>query len=548
MSVGFLSEEVFANGPWHYFERAIARYLVHKGWENVELVAGTGDKGADIIASISDDDYVIQVKYSKSNTDLTADIVGDVVRAMDFYKIKKGLCISNRNLGAAQKKKLKTFQQTGYEIGSFTSGSLLNSFNKMPVWRADKRIPRRYQQECIETLKGSFDSGDSRGLICLATGMGKTFVACSLLQWLYKNNENLNTLVLAHNKELLYQFEWSVWTFIPKSVSTHLLSGELKPMYSGGILLSTFGSFPKWYDSNMDNIFDIVIVDEAHHSRASTYENVINMLNPAYKLGLTATPYRTDRLSITDFFGDPLVYYDVSKAIKHKFLSEVDYRLKNDNIDHDWIAQKSKMGYTVKQLNKKLFIPERDETICNIFIDYWKTYNRRRGIIFCNSKKHCKDIEKILRTIFNFPARSLTNDVDNRENARRLRSFRKGDVKVLTAFDMLNEGVDVPSVDIICFMRVTHSRTYFLQQLGRGLRYKEGKQLLVLDFVADIRRVKAVKRLYEDYINEEDTEYLNLEKGFSLEFSDSTTADFLELVTTDEELDSYDDNHKIYIN
>ena len=90
----------------------------------------------------------------------------------------------------------------------------------------------------------------------------------------------------------------------------------------------------------------------------------------------------------------------------------------------------------------------------------------------------------ILRSNFNFPARSLTTRVEDiNERAKRLRQFRKGDLKILTCYDMLNEGIDVPDVDFLVYLRVTHSRSIFLQQLGRGLRYKEGKTLLVLDFL-----------------------------------------------------------------
>ncbi len=108
--------------------------------------------------------------------------------------------------------------------------------------------------------------------------------------------------------------------------------------------------------------------------------------------------------------------------------------------------------------------------------------------------EHAERMEKLLKSNFEIPVWSLTTRVkDSRERARRLREFRTGKCKIITCYDMLNEGVDVPDVDYIVFLRVTHSRVYFLQQLGRGLRYKEGKTLMVQDFVADIRRIKTVK-------------------------------------------------------
>ena len=127
----------------------------------------------------------------------------------------------------------------------------------------------------------------------------------------------------------------------------------------------------------MTIIFDILIIDEAHHSRARTYENSINKLNPRYTLGLTATPFRRDRLSLNNLFGEALVYYNVSRGIRNGYLAEVEYRMKGNNLDTKWITESSDKGYTIKQLNKKLFIPTQMEVICEEFIKYWKKYDRK---------------------------------------------------------------------------------------------------------------------------------------------------------------------------
>ena len=547
MSLGFLSEEVFSSGDWYYFEKAVARYLIHKGWQNVELVGGPGDKGADILATRRNADYVIQVKFSSSNSNLSVDIVGDVIKAMKFYDIQKGLCISNRMLGASQKNKMETYTNSGWDIKSFTSGKLLKSFERMNKWTTDDRKPYNYQVECLSELKASFPE-KGKGLISLATGMGKTFVACNFVRWLIENNEGLNILILAHRESLIDQFEQSLWRSLPKTISTHLLSGTHKPYYDGGVLLSTFDSFPSWHEKNREMLFDIVIVDEAHHTKAPTYEQVIKLTNPIFTLGLTATPYRSDRRSITDIFGPPLVYYDVATAIKQKYLCEVDYKLRNDNIDHDWVTRNSNKGYTMKHLNKKLFIPQRDEEVCSVFMDYWRNERRKSGIIFCQKVKHAKSIEKIMRVEHSMPCFSLTNKNDRRENIRILRQFRRGEIKILTVYDMLNEGVDVPDIDIIAFMRVTHSRTYFLQQLGRGLRFQRGKKLLVLDFVSDLRRLKAVQRLRNEYYAVEDgDEIMTLEEGFKLEFDNQNHIDFLNLVVQDVETEFLEENDLVHL-
>jgi len=541
----FISEEVFARGPWHYFERAIARYFVHKGWDDVDHIGKTGDMGADLICTLKDKEYVVQVKHSVNNSPLSVDIVGDVVRAMKFYEIEHGYCISNRNLGDSQKQKLQGYKQSGYDIQSFTGGKLLESVRSLPEWISDSRTPRNYQHECIEKLKESYNLGGKRGLISLATGMGKTYVACSFIRWLYENDQNLNILILAHRDELLKQFDRSLWPFLPKWISTHILTGKLKPNFNEGILLSTFESFPNWNRNNDESFFDIIIVDEAHHSRATTYQEVLNTVSPNYLLGLTATPYRQDGLSVTDLFGKPLVYYSVAKGIKQQFLSEVDYNLRCDNIDESWIQDNSLKGYTIKQLNKKLFLKVREEKICDHIINYWNKEERKRLVIFCQSIDHAEMIQNILNANYDFSCSSITNKVDQKENAKRLRQFRKGEIEALTVYNMLNEGVDVPDIDFICFLRVTHSRTYFLQQLGRGLRYQPNKRLLVLDFVKDLRQIKAVQRQYNEYFDDGSKEFMDLEPGFNLKFSNDFTDDFLKLVSEEIESEFIDRNQII---
>jgi len=471
---------------------------------------------------------------------------------MDFYNIESGMCISNRNLGAGQQKMLETKKNSGHNIITITGKSLLNEFDKLNDWIPDSMEPRPYQRECINELKASYESGSKKGMICLATGMGKTFVACNFLKWLFEKENDLNVLVLAEMDSLIEQFELSLWHSVPKSVTTNLLSSKRnpKPYYKDGVLLSTFGSIDPFLEKNPDIIFDILIIDEAHHSRARTYENSINQLNPRYTLGLTATPFRKDRLSLNNLFGEALVYYNVSRGIKNGYLAEVEYRMKGNNIDIGWITENSEKGYTIKQLNRKLFIPTALEKICEEFIKYWKQYDRKSGIFYCHSVEHADRIERIFHSTFSFPAASYTNRKSNEENARRLRLFRSGQIKVLIAYDKLNEGVDVPNVDILCYGRVTHSRTIFLQQLGRGLRLKTDKKrkLLVLDYVDDLRRIGAVQRLANEFRDDNDdgVELLKLDKGFELVYTDETTKNFIDLVEPDAiELDEEENDNRL---
>jgi superfamily II DNA or RNA helicase len=371
-------------------------------------------------------------------------------------------------------------------------------------------------------------------------------VAATFIRWLYQNNPNINVLILANTKSLIEQFDRAIWSNLPKWAATHLVYDSEKPTFLEGVTLSTFQSFHDFRKKSGDFNYDVVIIDEAHHAPADTYLGVIKKLEPRFLLGLTATPFRKDERDVTEIFGRPLVYCSVYKALQKGYLAKVDYHLHNDNIDEDWITQNSKKGHTIKQLNKKIFLPERDETICEKIFKTWTEKKLERGIIFCNSSEHAERIENLLKANFQLPVWSLTTRVkDSRERAKRLREFRTGKCSILTCYDMLNEGVDVPDVEFIVFLRVTHSRVYFLQQLGRGLRYKEGKTLLVHDFVADIRRIKRLKSFQTEFdeARKNEIEDLFTNNAFSISFSSEQTMNFLDLVTKDisEEADEEDE-------
>jgi len=536
---GFVSIDRLSLGPWQAFERMIARLLAHQGWDTYDVVGGSGDKGADVICSKNNVEVIFQCKFSTRSGILSVDIAGDIKRAIDFYEIYNGVCTSNRDLSSSQLRKIKVLQEQGYNISVFTGRDIYDTFTGLQDWPHEKRILRPYQQLAVEKIIDSYINNSKKGLISLATGLGKTFVAASFLKWYFKQNYNRNVLILADKKELLLQFDKSIWTSLPKYVDTHLLYDSEKPINNNGIVLSTFQSFENYLINNPGIYFDLVIVDEAHHAPAATYKSLLVKLNPEYLLGLTATPFRKDQKNVFELFGEPLIYFDVIKAMKYGYLASVDYRVKSDNIDYDWLATNSAKGYTVRQLNKKLFLPQRDDVICQEIMEYWHLKKPQRGIIFCNSSLHAKRIEELIRSVYNFPIRSLTTLVkSSEERAKRLRKFRKGDIKILSCYDMLNEGVDVPDVDFLVYLRVTHSRTIFLQQLGRGLRFTEGKTLYVFDYVADLRRLMAINSFINNYKNEYKDSSSGIEEVFlpsaaKIEFNDRESQNFTNLIYKD---------------
>jgi superfamily II DNA or RNA helicase len=170
-----------------------------------------------------------------------------------------------------------------------------------------------------------------------------------------------------------------------------------------------------------------------------------------------------------------------------------------DNIDWDIVAQNSDNSMTVRDLNSRLFIPTRDEELAGQIISNWNEINRPQTITFCRSIDHANRIADLL-TAMGMASRAVhSRGMPQAEKARHIMDFKSGAFANLVAVDLLNEGIDVPDVQMVVFGRVTHSRRIFIQQLGRGLRIAPNKsKVVVLDFVADVRRIAAGIRLNED--------------------------------------------------
>ena len=189
---------------------------------------------------------------------------------------------------------------------------------------------------------------------------------------------------------------------------------------------------------------------------------------------------------------------DIIDGMQQGFLADVDYRLHTDGIDWDDIARRSKSGLTVKDLNTLLLMPERDVAMVSLIAEHMRTIPNARALGFCRSIEHAERLQPLFAS-FGVKTSVLHSRLSREERFKRLSSFRSGSIDFMLSVEMLNEGIDVPEVNLVAFMRVTHSRRIFIQQLGRGLRLSpEKSKVVVLDFVADIRRVAAGLSLNRD--------------------------------------------------
>jgi superfamily II DNA or RNA helicase len=520
----FLTTERLLYGPWQSFERDVARLLLHNGFSDVRVVGKSGDKGADILATNAKGLWVIQCKHTTSSFPPKA-ALDEAVNAGEYYQADCLVVASSRPAGEAFLRKRAEYGRLGIEIKIWAPSQLIKLAEVGSYFSSNAKSLRDYQQAAVDSFYNALvDTG--RGQIVLATGLGKTVVMASTVQALYENGKlpNKRILVLAHMRELVNQLHQSFWGQISKNIPTHQLTDGEFPTFWDGVTFATFQSAISNYAALPE--FDLILVDEAHHIGAGTFKDVIEKINPAMIGGVTATPWRGDGFLIDEVLGPSVCSVGIAEGLAKGFLSEVDYRVYADNLDWEYVQEASKHKYSLKQLNKRLLIPTRDEQAAKIISKLFQGTKRHSGIIFSPSIEHARQFSSQLRQA-GLSCEIIASEVDKRELTLRMMKFRKGEYHFAITVDMFNEGVDVPDVDVIVFMRATHSRRIFVQQLGRGLRVSDSKiNVLVLDFVSDLRRMAEVVDL-DSSIRSLEVEKMGLGQEL-ISFSDMSAGSFLQ--------------------
>ena len=489
----FLDERRLLYGPWKAFERDVARLLIVNGFGDVRVVGGSGDRGADVLGVKNGKLWVWQCKHTTSSSPPKA-AVSEVVEAARYYEADRMVVATSRPPGRGLLEEKARFERQGLQIELAPPRVLLKRMRSSPEYAPSRRALRNYQENASSRFREALlDTG--RGQVVLATGLGKTVVMAEVVADLYRDGlitEN-RALVLAHTRELVDQLHKAFWYQLPSWVPTHQLSEGERPVYWDGITFATIQSVV----SQLDELpsFGLILVDEAHHVGADMFRRAIDVLNPPMLGGVTATPWRGDAFDIDEILGQPLVKIGIAEGLQQGFLSEVDYRLLADNLDWNFVQEASTHNYSLTQLNRRLIIPTRDEQAARLIKQAFESEGRRAAILFSPTIAHASSMAAMLRR-YGIRTEPIYGDMPPRERDKLMTRFRAGHLDVLTSVDLFNEGVDLPDVDLIVFMRATHSRRIFVQQLGRGLRVSPGKKnVIVMDFVTDIRRIAEVIEL-----------------------------------------------------
>jgi len=368
--------------------------------------------------------------------------------------------------------------------------------------------PRAYQQRILDTLGAERSvRGSMKNLLVAATGTGKTVISA----FDYKRFCELNgdsrprLLFLAHREEILNQ---SLQTFrqVLKDVGFGRLMGgsasEPETMDHLFCTVQTAKSREIWSRLGK-SFYDYIVIDEAHHSAAATYTEILSGFEPKILLGMTATPERMDGDSILPLFNNRIAAeLRLPEALEEKLLCPFQYFCVADPVS---IADSSfwEQGkYKVSALEKAYVqdaatAQQRLGAIFSALERYsYGNIESVKGLGFCVSIKHAE----FMAESFNeksIPSVALTSQTSDEIRKAAIQRLRSGNLKFIFTVDLFNEGIDIPEANLVLFLRPTDSLTVFLQQLGRGLRHAKGKEcLVVLDFVAQMHKKYRVDRKF----------------------------------------------------
>jgi superfamily II DNA or RNA helicase len=352
----------------------------------------------------------------------------------------------------------------------------------------------RYQEIALEKVLYALRRF-GRALMVMATGLGKTIVSSKLVELFLSDNPGKRILFLSHDNGILEQSLLKYESILGNRYSYARFFGVKKDWNADkyDIVFATFQSSPhKLF--NADH-FDFIIVDESHHSKADTYFECLQYFRPKWKLGMTATPDREDEQDIRSIFGKEVVNDDLPSALANGWLTPVEYQVLTDGLDRETLEEicnevlVENIRITEGQLNERIFIRTRSEEQCKKIIEY--TCNNLKAIVFCRNISHLEHIYEILPNSV-----IVHSERSEEQNKEAERMYVSGKASHILVVDKYNEGKDLPDTDILVFMRGTESYRIWAQQLGRGLRLFPGKEkVIVLDFVANIERIKNIDKL-----------------------------------------------------
>ena len=337
--------------------------------------------------------------------------------------------------------------------------------------------PHEIQEEALAALSATREAGNRAGLVVLATGLGKTWLSA------FDSEPFGRVLFVAHREEILRQ-ALATYRAIRPGDRLGLFTGKSKDAHAR-VLFASIQTLarPENLERFRPGAFDYIVIDEFHHADAQTYRRIIRHFEPAFLLGLTATPERTDGGDLLALCDENLVYRcDLGEGIRRDRLAPFHYFGVPDLVDYANIPWRSRR-FDEAALTEAVETTARAQNA----LDQWHQHGRGRTLAFCVSQRHADFMRRFFADAgLRVAAVHAGPTSDSRSEA--LERLEGGELDVLFAVDMFNEGLDVRSIETVLMLRPTESKILWLQQIGRGLRKAEGKDhLRIIDYIGNHR-------------------------------------------------------------
>ncbi|MCB1255844.1 MAG: DUF3427 domain-containing protein [Microthrixaceae bacterium] len=354
--------------------------------------------------------------------------------------------------------------------------------------------PRPLQLEGLEALKATRNAGHNAGLVVMATGLGKTWLAAFDSTAFIDSDAPMGArdsapdapagargriLFIAHREEILTQSR-DVYRQVAPSLELGLYNGSEKQP-DADVVFASIQTISRRLDLFDPDEFDYIVIDEFHHAAAPSYRRTVDHFTPRFLLGLTATPERMDGADLLALCGDNLVFErGLVEGINRSELVPFQYWGVADVVDYEPIPWRSGR-FDPQALTEAVETRARAQHS----LDLWRTRCNNRTLAFCVSITHADFMAEYFNAA-GVRSVAVHSGPDSYSRVDAIKGLRTGEIQVVFTVDVFNEGVDIPEIDSVMMLRPTGSPVIFLQQLGRGLRLSDGKDhLTVVDFVGN---------------------------------------------------------------
>ena len=405
-------------------------------------------------------------------------------------------------------------------------------YRKTKIEQENEFVPNSMQKRVLGKLKETRENGNKKGLVISATGTGKTYLAAMDIKQFFEINSNSNTenklfkindkksktsnikfLFIAHREELL---ENAINVF---SKVLKIDKNEFGRIYGGlkeidkSIIFASIQSLRNCYNEFKPSFFDYIIVDEFHHSMSDSYLKTLSYFNPKFLLGLTATPKRMDGkdiLSLCDY--NVVDEIGIKEALEEDLIVPFHYFGVNDyTINYDNIPYKNGK-YNEKILLENLLLNIRTDYIVEKINKFGFDGDELSAVAFCQNIEHAFFMKEEFSKK-GYKSAVITANTSSNERSEILEKFKNKKIEILCVVDILNEGIDIPTINLLLFLRPTMSSTIFIQQIGRGLRKAKNKDFVtIIDFIGNHKKDYLLINYFSSEVDNKDTLFTKKEK------------------------------------